>query len=57
MKTYKVIYTETIAHTFYVEANSEEEADEIFRQKSMACEFDFSDGEVTETDYNIKEAN
>ena len=53
MKTYKVIYTETIAHTFYVEANSEEEADKTFREKSMACELDFSGGDVIDTGYVI----
>lgn len=53
MKTYKVIYTETIAHTFYVEANSEEEADKIFREKSMECELDFSGGDVIDTGYVI----
>ena len=54
MKTYVVHYTETLVHTFYVEANSEEEADKVFREKSMACEFDFSDGEITETGYTIE---
>lgn len=57
MKTYKVIYTETLAHTFYVEANSEEEADKVFREKSMECEFDFSNGEVIDTGYIIEDMN
>ena len=54
MKTYKVTYTETLVHAFYVDANNEEEADEVFREKCMECEFDFSDGEVTETGYTIE---
>ena len=54
MKTYKVTYKETLVHTFYVDANNEEEADEVFREKSMECEFDFSYGEVTETGYTIE---
>lgn len=54
MKTYRVTYTETLVHTFYVDANNEEEADEVFREKSMECEFDFSDGEVAETGYIIE---
>lgn len=53
MKTYKVIYTETLAHTFYVEANSEEEADKVFREKSIECELDFSGGDVIDTGYII----
>ena len=57
MKTYKVIYKETLIHTFYVEANSEEEAEEIFKAQGMACELDFSDGEVDETEYIIEEDN
>lgn len=57
MKTYKVIYTETLVHTFYVEANSEEEAEEIFKAQSMACELDFSYGEIDETEYIIEEDN
>lgn len=55
MKTYKVTYVEKLIHTFYVEANNEKEAEEIFREKSMACEFDFSDGVVDDTEYIIEE--
>ena len=55
MKTYKVTYKETLIHTFYVEANNEEEAEEIFKAQSMACELDFSDGEIDETEYIIEE--
>lgn len=44
MKTYKVIYTESLYHVFYVEAESEEEAREKFHQD--AADFDYSDGEV-----------
>ena len=55
MKTYKVTYKETLIHTFYVEANNEEEAEAIFKEQTMACEFDFSDGVVDETEYIIEE--
>ena len=44
MKTYKVIYTESLYHVFYVEAESKEEAEEKFHQN--AADFDYSDGEV-----------
>lgn len=57
MKTYRVTYTETLVHTFYVEANSEEEADKVFREKSIECEFDFSNGDVIDTGYIIEDAD
>lgn len=49
MKTYKVIYTESLFHVFYVEAESEEEAREKFDKMAYNGEFDFSDGEVEDT--------
>ena len=55
MKTYRVDYKETVFHTFYVEANSEEEAHKVFRRGMMDGAFDFSDGVAEETDYNIVE--
>ena len=48
MKTYKVIYTESLYHVFYVEAESEEEAKEKFHQN--AADFDYSNGEVYDSD-------
>lgn len=57
MKTYKVTYKETLVHTFYVEAENEEEAEENFKQGLMDGAFDFSDGEVDETDYSVKECD
>lgn len=57
MKTYKVTYKETLVHTFYVDANNEDEAEAIFQEKSMACEFDFSDGEVEDTEYIIEDVS
>ena len=56
MKTYKVTYVETLVHAFYVEANSEEEAAEAFHQGLMDDAFDLSDGDVTSSDYTIKES-
>jgi hypothetical protein len=38
-----------------VEASNEEEAEAIFKEQSMACELDFSDGVVDETEYIIEE--
>lgn len=49
MKTYKVIYTESLFHVFYVEAESEEEAREKFDKMAYNGELDFSDGEVDDT--------
>ena len=55
MKTYKVTYKEVLIHTFYVDANNEEEAARVFEEGCMNAQFDFSDGEVDETDYTIAE--
>ena len=57
MKPYKVIYKETLIHTFYVEANSEEEAARVFLEGCANCQFDFSDGEVDDSDYTIEESD
>jgi hypothetical protein len=46
VKTYKVIYTESLVHAFYVDAENEEAAREEFDRKSVNGELDFSDGEV-----------
>lgn len=46
MKTYKVIYTESLFHTFYVDAESEDEAREKFDKMAYNGELDYSDGEV-----------
>lgn len=55
MKNYRIIYKETLIHTFDVEANSEEEAKEVFEGKIAYGEFDFSDGEIDTTEFIIKE--
>lgn len=57
MKTYKVTYKETLIYTFYVDADNEKEAEKIFREKSSASEFDFSNGVVDDTEYVIEEDN
>lgn len=57
MKVYKVTYKETLLHTFYVEADNEEKAEEAFEQGLMDGSFDFSDGAIDETDYSIKECD
>lgn len=55
MKNYRVIYKETLIHTFDVDANSEEEAKAIFEEKIADGEFDFSDGEIDDTEFIINE--
>lgn len=55
MKTYKVTYKETLVHTFYVEANNEDEAKEVFDNKAANGEIDFSYGEVDDTEVKIEE--
>lgn len=46
MKTYKVIYTESLAHIFYVDAESKDEAREKFDQLAYDGKLDYSSGEV-----------
>lgn len=46
MKTYKVIYTESLFHVFYVDAESVDEAREKFDKMAYNGELDYSDGEV-----------
>lgn len=57
MKTYKVTYVEKLIHTFYVEANNEEEAERAFEEGCENSQFDFSDGEIDDTDYWVEEDN
>ena len=57
MKTYKVTYVEKLIHTFYVDANNEEEAKEVFEQGLTDDAFDLSGGEVDETDYKVAESD
>ena len=55
MKTYKVTYKETLIHTFYVDAEDEESAKEAFEEDLMQGKVDFSDGEVSDTEYALEE--
>ena len=57
MKTYKVTYIEKLIHTFYVEAESEEEAERAFEEGCENSQFDFSDGEIDYSDYWVEEDN
>ena len=58
MKTYKIIYTESLYHEFYVDAESEDEAREKFELQSENGELDFSDGEIYDAGIEfIKEVN
>lgn len=54
-KLYKITYTETLVHWFYVDAVNEQQAQEIFEQKLANGEFDFSHGDVDDTDFKIEE--
>lgn len=55
MKEYKITYKETLVHTFYVVADSEEEARSSFDKEVNEGLVDFYDGEVTETEISISE--
>ena len=55
MRTYKITYTETLIHEFYVDAENETEAQEKFEQGIIDGDFDFTYGYVDKTDYQIEE--
>ena len=57
MKTYKITYTETLIHEFYVDAESTADAQKKFEQGLMDGEFDFTHGYVDDSDYKIEEDN
>ena len=53
MEEYKVLYTETVVHEFYVEANSVDEAKKEFKRMRQEGLLDFSDGEVVDIEREI----
>lgn len=55
MKTYKITYTETLIHEFYVDAENEVDAKEKFEQGIGDGEFDFCHGDIDTTDFRIEE--
>ena len=57
MKTYKVTYKETLVHTFYIEADNIEDAEDTFDRFVDHGEVDFSDGELVDSEIMIEEAN
>lgn len=57
MKTYKVTYKETLVHTFYIEADNIEDAEDAFDRFVDHGEVDFSDGELVDSEITIEEEN
>ena len=55
-RKYMVIYNETVTHWFYVDAESEEEAEAEFNRQVNDGEIDFSHGEVTDSSVEVLEA-
>ena len=53
IKEYAIVYKESLLHTFYVEADSEEEAEEEFDRLVENGEIDFSDGEIYDTSTSV----
>ena len=49
MTTYKIIYTESLRHEFYVDAESENDAREKFERQSESGGLDLSNGEVCDS--------
>ncbi len=56
MNTYKITYTEKLVHTFYIEADSIEDAEDTFNNFVDHGEVDFSDGELVDSDIMIEES-
>lgn len=54
-KKYIIIYNETVTHEFFVEAESEEDAEIEFKYQVDNGEIDFSDGEVTDSSLEVYE--
>jgi hypothetical protein len=55
MKAYKVTYKETLIHTFYVEAENIDDAEDTFNKLIDHGKIDFSDGEIDTTELKIEE--
>ena len=55
MKTYKITYIEKLVHEFYVEAENEEDASDIFDNQLNNGEVDFSDGCLVHSKIIIEE--
>lgn len=53
MNRYKIIYTESLFHKFYVSAASKDDAIKEFWSQSENGELDFSDGEVYDSEIKI----
>ena len=56
MKTYVIIYKEILSHTFYVEANDENEAKEKFKETQESGDFDYSCRKIVDTTTEVYEA-
>ena len=50
---YRVLFTETIAYEFDVEADSIEEVRKEFDRMVIENEIDFSDGEIVDTELEV----
>lgn len=54
---YKINYTETLHHVFYVNATTPGEARAKFNRQAETGDIDFSGGEVTDTDIEVSEVS
>lgn len=54
-RTYTIVYTETLEHHFEVEANSPEEAMQVFEKRNNNGEFDYGYGDVIDSSTIVKE--
>lgn len=54
-KEFKIVYTETLIHHFYVEAETEEEAKKEFERQLNNGEIDFSYGTLEDSKIEVGE--
>ena len=54
---YKIKYTETLHHVFYVDAATSEDAKLKFDRLVETGKIDFCNGQVLDTDINIEEVS
>lgn len=52
--TYMITYTEKLIHSFYVEADTPEEAEAEYNRMAASGELDFSDGDIVDTTVDIE---
>ena len=55
MKSYKIRYIETLVHTFYVDADTPEEAIIKFQEEANNGDYNFGRGQIVDTEIEAEE--